>query len=129
MGARSHMEHFLKHDLDKRIMLSTDDGSAGLKGNVVDALKTLKLDCENIKIFSCGPPLMMESIKEYANINKIDCDLALETIMACGFGICQGCTVEFCIDSKQDHSYRSKFGLVCLDGPIFNAKDIRTCIL
>ena len=129
MGARSSKEHFLKHDLDKKNILSTDDGSAGVKGNVVDALRTLKLDCESIKIFSCGPPLMMESIKKYTDKNKIDCDLALETIMACGFGICQGCTVEFCSDESKEHSYRSKFGLVCLDGPIFNAKDITTCIL
>ena len=48
-----------------------------------------------IKIFSCGPSVMMESLKDFSNENNIDCDLALETVMACGFGICQGCTVEY----------------------------------
>ena len=129
MGARSCGDHFLKHELDGKILLSTDDGSLGIKGNVVDVFKTLDLDYKSVKIFSCGPPLMMESIKKHVDINKIDCDLALETIMACGFGICQGCAVEFCSDESKEHSYRSKFGLVCLDGPIFSAKDIKTCIL
>ena len=49
--------------------------------------------------------------------------------MACGFGIFQGCTVEFENNNKNQHSYRDKFGLVCCDGPIFNAKDIKTCLL
>ena len=49
--------------------------------------------------------------------------------MAFGFGICQGCTVEFNNQKIENHSYRSKYGLVCCDGPIFNSKDIKTCLL
>ena len=32
-------------------------------------------------------------------------------------------------NNKNQHSYRNKYGLVCCDGPIFNAKDIKTCLL
>ena len=129
MGARDKNEHFLMHDVEKRVLLSTDNGSIGIKGNVLDAFKSIKLMNSEIKIFSCGPSVMMESLKDFSNENNIDCDLALETIMACGFGICQGCTVEYSNGELENPSYRSKYGLVCLDGPIFNSKKIKTCKL
>ena len=40
----------------------------------------------------------------------------MESAMACGFGICQGCPIEF----KDNPSYN----LICKDGPVFNIKDI-----
>ena len=129
MGARDKNEHFLMHDVEKRVLLSTDNGSIGIKGNVLDAFKSMKLMNNKIKIFSCGPSVMMENLKDFSNKNDIDCDLALETIMACGFGICQGCTVEYSNGELENPSYRSKYGLVCLDGPIFNSKKIKTCKL
>ena len=116
---------------DKNIYMSTDDGSLGIKGNVIDAIKSI-FSCKNIvkdaKIFSCGPPQMMESVKNYAIDNNISCDLALETIMACGIGICQGCTIEKKGLKSNRHSYRNRFALACIDGPIFNAEDIVTCM-
>ena len=92
----------------------------------------LNTDVKNIKeckFFVCGPPMMMESVKLFSEKKDIECDVALETLMACGFGICQGCTVEFKNNNNHQHSYRDKYGLVCCDGPIFNAKDIKTCLL
>ena len=131
MGARNEFEHFLEHDPDNNIYISTDDGSLGIKGNVVDALQNIfpssnhPSDC---RIYSCGPPMMMESVRKYSLLNDIRCDLALETIMACGFGICQGCTVERDVDTNAQHSYRNQFALACMDGPIFNAKEILSCM-
>ena len=129
MGARNEQEHFLKHEPEKRIYISTDDGSLGIKGNVVDAMQAIYSKQslpDNAKIFSCGPPLMMESVRSYSLKNNLKCDLALETIMACGIGICQGCTVERKVD-QLDNSYRNRFALACMDGPIFNAKEIIAC--
>ena len=92
-------------------------------------LKILIPGISNRKIFACGPPGMMEAVKDFANSNDIICDLALETIMACGIGICQGCTVEKVHSNNREHSYREKYALACIDGPIFNSRDIRTCYL
>ena len=134
MGARNFDEHFLNHKINELVVLSTDDGSLGVKGNVIDALehaidKIDEINLNQIEIFCCGPPMMMESVKKYSDLNNIDCQVALETIMACGFGICQGCTVEYDNDEDSGHSYRCRFGLVCLDGTVFNAKNIKTCKL
>ena len=129
MGAKDKGEHFLNHNPDENVFLSTDNGSIGIKGNVLDVFKEINPINSQIKIFSCGPSVMMESLRDFSNENGICCDLALETVIACGFGICQGCTVEYDKSDKDKHSYRSKFGLVCLDGPIFNSKKIKTCKL
>ena len=129
MGTRSKAEHFIEHQEDDLILMSTDDGSYGVDGTVIDALESVIDRCgSNIKIFSCGPAPMMDAVKRYASARSISCDLALETIMACGIGICQGCTVE--LSPSQDessHSYREKYALVCIDGPVFSSEDIEKC--
>ena len=66
---------------------------------------------------------MMHAIYNYSSQFNYDCDLALETIMACGIGICQGCTIEKKSLSNKN-SYRNKFALACIDGPIFNVKEL-----
>ena len=129
MGARTKNEHFLIHEPENQIYLTTDDGSLGVEGTVIDVLKLINEDMNCKKIFACGPSGMMEAVKNFSNQNNIICDLALETIMACGVGICQGCTVELNRNDISQDSYREKYALACIDGPIFNAKDIKTCYL
>ncbi len=124
VGARHDKEHFLKHEPKKNIYLSTDNGDIGVNGNVIDVLNQYSLNTDNYKIFGCGPHPMMKALIEYSNINLLDCDLALETIMACGIGICQGCTIVKNVESCNEHSYRNKFALACEDGPIFNVKEL-----
>jgi len=132
IGAREKDEHFLDHDESSNIYLSTDDGSCGIKGNLFEAFQeifSLK-ELQDRVIYVCGPPMMMEVVSKFSIDNNIECYLALETVMACGIGICQGCTLETNNNLKtQKHSYRSKYELVCMDGPIFNAKEIKTCLL
>lgn len=103
----------------QNILISTDDGSLGLKGTVVDLLEK-NIDIlkeEKIKIFACGPNAMLRSLKEFTQENGFICEASTECAMACGFGICQGCPIESTKDS-------SKYLLVCKDGPVFNIKDV-----
>ena len=71
---------------------------------------------------------MMNAVRQYSEDKEIDCDLALETILACGVGICQGCTVERKTSKELGHSYRNRFSLACMDGPIYNAKEFVSCM-
>lgn len=131
LGAQDEKEHFLEHSPKDNIYISTDNGTKGIKGNLFDALKrilTIK-NLQNKVMYVCGPPKMMEALKFFSNDNNIECYLALETIMACGFGICQGCTVEMCNNVNITDSYRQKYGLVCIDGPIFKSNEVKTCLL
>ena len=125
MGAKTKKEHFMNHDVDNHILLCTDKGGLGIKGNILTPLNeiTKNIKVDDFKIFTCGPPGMMRAVAEYCLKNNIDCELALETIMACGVGICQGCTIIKNSNIK-DNTYREKYALACIDGPIFNLKDL-----
>ena len=102
----------------KNIFTSSDDGSVGFHGNVVKLLESEieKYDKDDSKIFACGPNPMLRAISEFSISRELDCEISTESVMACGFGICQGCPVE----STKDGSYV----LVCKDGPVFKAEDV-----
>jgi dihydroorotate dehydrogenase electron transfer subunit len=98
---------------------ATDDGSLGFKGNVVQLLeKNIELlQTKKIKIFACGPTLMLRALKDFCLKYGFECEASTECAMACGFGICQGCPIE------STHQ-KDKYLLVCTDGPVFNINDV-----
>ena len=100
------------------ISVATEDGSVGFKGTVLDLLqeKINKNDMKKFKIFSCGPNPMLKALQKICNENNYDCEISVESAMACGFGICQGCPIE----SADGESYL----LVCKDGPVFNSRAV-----
>lgn len=103
----------------KNIFCSTDDGSYGFHGTVIDLLKSeiAKFDKTKFRIFACGPNPMLKALQNYSIENNYECQISVERNMACGFGICQGCP----IDSANGDSYL----LVCKDGPVFNANEVK----
>ena len=104
--------------------LSTDDGTEGFHGSNIDLLRT-KLEAgqiESPKLFVCGPTGMMRAAQSLAAEFGIPCELSLETEMACGFGICQGCPVR--TDETTFLTTGKRFRLVCMDGPSFPAEAI-----
>lgn len=102
----------------QNVSFSTDDGSIGFQGNVVELLKSKmnEFTGSEIKIFACGPTPMLKALQKFTIDNNIKCEISTECAMACGFGICQGCP----IDSKE----KDKYYLVCKDGPVFDAEAI-----
>ncbi len=117
VGARSKNLVITK-DL-KNTFTATDDGSLGFKGNVVELLNDYieKNSLSNFRIFACGPNPMLKALQKLSIEKNYDCQLSIECAMACGFGICQGCPVET-IDGEG-------YKLVCKDGPVFEAKEIK----
>ncbi|MCX6769679.1 MAG: dihydroorotate dehydrogenase electron transfer subunit [Candidatus Micrarchaeota archaeon] len=102
-GARS--KGLLMADAKCETILATDDGSAGIKGNVIDAMKSISGQGKFDTIYTCGPERMMAAVAYEAKKAKADCQLLLERYMKCGIGICGHC----CMGEK----------LVCSDGPVF----------
>nr|MCR5468466.1 dihydroorotate dehydrogenase electron transfer subunit [Lachnospiraceae bacterium] len=84
-------ELFLNTEFEKYgdVYIATEDGSAGTKGNVLDAIRENSLEAD--VIYACGPTPMLRAIKEYAAKNNIECWLSLEERMACGIGACLAC--------------------------------------
>lgn len=101
------------------VYVATEDGSAGCRGNVMDAVRENGLNAE--LIMACGPMPMLKAIKKYAEENKIEAYLSLEERMACGVGACLGCV---CRTKEVDHHSHVHNARICTDGPVFEAKEV-----
>jgi dihydroorotate dehydrogenase electron transfer subunit len=117
IGAKSASDHIdvSSYQSFGHFHFSTEDGSLGEKGYVTEhSVFTNNLN-QFDKIYSCGPDLMMKAIGRKAKEKGIFCEVSLENMMACGFGVCL-CCVE---DTKSGHK------CVCTDGPVFNVNDLK----
>lgn len=112
---------FLKEDLDKyaAVYVATEDGSAGTKGNVMNAIEANALNAE--VIYACGPMPMLRAIKKYAADRGIKAYISLEEHMACGVGACLGCVVK---TKEIDHHSHVHNARICTDGPVFDAEEV-----
>ena len=112
---------FLYDDLKKygEVVVATEDGSVGTKGNVIDAIKATGVN--GAVIYSCGPIPMLKGIKAYAKENGITAYISMEEKMACGVGACLGCV---CKSKDVDDHSKVNNKRICADGPVFNAEDI-----
>ena len=101
------------------VYFSTEDGSAGTKGNVIDAIKAngLKADV----IYACGPTPMLRGLKEFAIENDMECYISMEERMACGIGACLACV---CKTKEKDHHTNVNNKRICKEGPVFNAREV-----
>lgn len=98
---------------------ATEDGSAGTKGNVLDAIRENHLEAD--VIFACGPTPMLRAIKAYAAEQNIECWISLEEKMACGIGACLACV---CKSKEVDHHSNVHNKRICKEGPVFLAEDV-----
>lgn len=116
-GARTRDDLFLEHVAleHKGVALSTDDGSYGFKGNVVELASAL-LEKESADVlFSCGPTVMMKAVQRLADEKGIPHYASLENRMGCALGACRACVVPTKLDGA------SPYRTVCHDGPVFDA--------
>lgn len=90
-----------------KVIVTTVDGSYGIKGFAMDAMKNLKYDY----LYTCGPMAMLKAI--YKMTEGLG-EYSLEERMGCGTGTCMGCTLETRNGPKQ----------ICKHGPVFPGKDL-----
>jgi dihydroorotate dehydrogenase electron transfer subunit len=102
-----------------RTVFTTEDGTRGARGFVTvpltDALAALGPD-EAIKLYVCGPTMMMRAVAKLAGLHGQACDVSLEQVMGCGLGGCYSCVVLTRQPGGLPHFVRS-----CLEGPVFDA--------
>ena len=125
-GARTASDLMAVEDFEALkipLQLATEDGSAGVRGIVTDLLEsaldgpTPRVDppTSGGLVYVCGPTAMMRRCAEIASQREVSCVAALETTMACGFGVCLGCAAPL---------REGGYSLVCRDGPAFDAASI-----
>ncbi|MGD1044983.1 MAG: dihydroorotate dehydrogenase electron transfer subunit [Bacteroidota bacterium] len=117
VGYRNAAQVFTEHLQNVRV--ATDDGSNGFHGNVVQLLESSLVQNKygKVKIFACGPTVMLKVLTDLAQRKNICCEMSLEGQMACGYGICQGCAVE-----RTEGT--AIYALVCKDGPAFLSTEV-----
>ncbi|MEP0814703.1 MAG: sulfide/dihydroorotate dehydrogenase-like FAD/NAD-binding protein [bacterium] len=117
IGARNSSLLLLKNEMasvSHEMMVTTDDGSEGIKGVVTLPLKEL-LDAKRGDIvFACGPVIMMQVVSELTKGYGVPCIVSLNSIMVDGTGMCGACRVSV--------GGQTKF--VCVDGPDFLGHDV-----
>ena len=112
---------FLKEEFEQNgeLYISTEDGSVGTKGNVMDAIRENALEAD--MIYACGPTPMLRAIKQYAEENGIECYISLEERMACGIGACLACV---CKSKEKDAHSNVNNKRICKDGPVFLSTEV-----
>lgn len=95
------------------VKISTLDGSAGRQGLVTALLQEELEQGFDGFIYTCGPEPMLEAVAALAGQYGLKGEASLEANMACGIGVCLGCTCR--IYGKQGETYAH----VCTDGPVF----------
>ncbi|MBR5498028.1 MAG: dihydroorotate dehydrogenase electron transfer subunit [Clostridia bacterium] len=110
LGFNKADEVFGKEDFEAigcKTIVTTVDGSMGIKGFVTDALK----DIDYSYFFTCGPEPMLKALYNYSATSG---QFSFEERMGCGFGACMGC------------SCKTKYGnkRICKDGPVLVKEEI-----
>ncbi len=112
---------FLKEEFEPygEVLIATEDGSAGIRGNVLDAIRNHAERPE--MIFACGPMPMLRALASYAEEEKIPCYISLEERMACGIGACLGCVCETRETDPHTHVHNRR---ICKEGPVFLSTEV-----
>lgn len=110
LGFNTKSEIFLEdafQALGVQTIVSTVDGSYGVKGFVTDAMKNLSYTY----FYTCGPEPMFRAIEKTVSTSG---EYSFEERMGCGFGACMGC------------SCKTKYGnkRICKEGPVLKREEI-----
>ncbi len=110
LGFNTEEEVFLEEKfkaLGCKTLVTTVDGSCGIKGYVTDALKDVQYDY----FYTCGPMPMFRAVEKAV---KTSGQFSFEERMGCGFGACMGCSC------KTKNGYKR----ICKDGPVLEREEI-----
>ena len=117
-GFRDKSLVILQEDFKKNgaeVVLTTDDGSAGVHGFVTDVLKERLSDIDGV--CACGPIPMLKAISEICK-GKVPCQISLEERMGCGIGSCLVCACKTKLNGEEGYTH------VCKNGPVYNAEEV-----
>lgn len=123
IGASTEEKLFGALDLKRvstSLVLTTDDGSLGVKGRVTDVLEGVVTAGKTDIIYACGPMGMLANVAEFAATHRIFSQCSVEESMACGVGVCMTCVLPIIGDDSVTRMVRS-----CVEGPIFRGDRVR----
>jgi dihydroorotate dehydrogenase electron transfer subunit len=105
-----------------RLVLATEDGTAGDRGRVTVPLERelqAAVSGPDVVIYACGPEPMLEAVGHVAARYGRPSEVSVERVMGCGLGGCYSCVIPVRNGPKGHHYVRS-----CLAGPVFPGAEI-----
>lgn len=96
------------------IHVATDDGSAGVHGDVSQLFDRIPSESGTTRLYVCGPVAMMKCVQDFARARGLKGECLCEEVMGCGTGACRGCVI------RTKNGYRT----VCQDGPVFDLEEV-----
>jgi dihydroorotate dehydrogenase electron transfer subunit len=102
------------------LTITTDDGTAGLRGRVTDPLPELMSRTGTEVVYACGPMPMLAAVAQVASQQGAYSQCAVEESMACGIGVCMTCVLPVIGDDGVTRMTRS-----CVEGPVFAGDRVR----
>lgn len=123
VGAAS--EDTLLHSIEAKrlahsLRTTTDDGSAGVRGRVTDAMPEVLARGDVDVVYACGPNAMLAAVSTVATRAGIPVRVALEERMACGLGVCFTCVVPV-----RDRDDEIRMRRSCIDGPVMDGARVQ----
>jgi dihydroorotate dehydrogenase electron transfer subunit len=100
------------------IRYATEDGSKGTCGFVTDTLAAYLdrgAEAGSPVIYACGPRAMLAAVAGLAARHEVPCYVSMEERMACGLGVCMGCSIAM---------KAGGYTRACKEGPVFRSSDI-----
>lgn len=129
LGARD--SGLLLNQIDARRLssicrMTTEDGSAGDTGRVTGILVETMEKCGTEVIYACGPHPMLEAVSRIAMEQKVPIQVAVEELMACGYGVCMTCVMPMKQRLRSGGTEREEivYARSCTEGPVFNGASI-----
>ncbi|SDY74866.1 dihydroorotate dehydrogenase electron transfer subunit [Evansella caseinilytica] len=119
LGFRTAADVFLEKEFTAlgETVITTEDGTKGLKGYVTDAFRQLPENAYDL-FYTCGPKPMLQAVETAALSPGY---ISLEERMGCGIGACLACVCDLTVpDSQSGKKYRK----ICSDGPVFRAGEV-----
>ncbi len=104
-----------------RLVRTTEDGTAGARGLVTEALAATlgsgaaEAGAAYETLYTCGPHGLMAAVARIAVEHGVEGEAAMETPMGCGYGACLGCAVEL---------KKGGYALCCRHGPVFDLREV-----
>ncbi len=118
IGARSKDLLLFHHELSQfcdEILVSTDDGSFGVKGIVTDPLRLrLEQDKDIAEVVAIGPVPMMQAVAKLTLPFAVPTTVSLNSLMVDGMGMCGACRITVGGEVK----------FTCVDGPEFDGHKV-----
>lgn len=106
--------------LASSLTITTDDGSAGVRGRVTDVLGDSMDRAGADVVYACGPMPMLAEVARISTKRRVFSQCAVEEAMACGIGVCMTCVLPVIGDDSVTRMVRS-----CVDGPVFRGDRVR----